>query len=134
MYNWEYLSQFNLDNPPQNFLVRNKETQTKYSDYLNSFKNIDNYLVNLLFKNNEEFVLRLNDFPYDCENNIEHFVLWINPNLNIQTKDIINYINVYINNIGKQNKDIIYFENLTKDKSIKSIRHFHLFKRNISKI
>ena len=120
MTTWEYLSQFSMENPPNINLQRSIKIQKEYDNYLASSKNTTIHLLDLIFKNSEDMVLRKNDFPYNCESSIIHMVLWINPNYNITNPDIKKYIN-------SLDKKVIYFENIDKYKSVKSIRHVHVF-------
>ena len=65
---------------------------------------------------------RKNDFPYNVP--YKHYLLWINPKIHFKVTN--NFIMGYIEN-HFQSKEFICFENLTSNKSILEIRHFHIF-------
>lgn len=121
MYSWHFLSQFSCVNPPTIVLKRSSTVQCQYEKYL---ENIDVCLLSKIFGDeNKDIVLRDNDFPYNCEYGIKHRLVWIHPKYNGKTEELIKYIE----SIGD---NIIYFENLDSNKSVKSIRHFHVFIKN----
>lgn len=124
MYSWEFLSQFGPKNPPHIVLERSSKVQKDYDNYRSSSKNSTQSFLERIFpeEENKEIIIRQNDFPYNCEKSIQHKVVWIHPNSNITTEEIIDYI-------FKISKNIIYFENIEENKSIKAIRHFHVFIR-----
>ena len=121
MYCWKFLSQFGPKNPPTILLERSKKVQYDYDNYRASPKNCTQSLLDRIFTSEDPpIVLRDNEYPYNCDEYIKHKVLWINPNSKITTNDIIDYIE-------NLDKNIIYFENIDSNKSIKAIRHFHIF-------
>ena len=127
MINWEQLKLHHL-NPPTYKIIRNDNIQKKYNKYINSLnKSIDNIIIDKYFnKDDKIFCIDKNMFPYYTENNIYHYILWINPTKKINDIEIYNYINLYYCNYTIK-KNIIYFENNFKNKSIQNIRHFHIF-------
>ena len=64
-----------------------------------------------------------NKYPYNIEENIKHYLFWINPKSN----EILNIfkINSIIQNYLK--KPYIIFENLPDNKSVPEIKHYHVF-------
>ena len=129
-YSWDFIKQFH-NNPPSINIKRKKEIEEKYVLHKKKLKdkniNIEDYLDNLLFKNNFKYIITKNDFPYNLENNIEHKLLWINPNyINLFNDKLINEII----NMRMRGKTYVYFENIDNNKSIKSIRHYHIFINN----
>lgn len=129
-YSWDFIKQFH-NNPPSINIKRKKEIEEKYVLHKKKLKdkniNIEDYLDNLLFKNNFKYIITKNDFPYNLENNIEHKLLWINPNyINLFNDKLINEII----NMRMRGKTYVYFENIDNNKSIKSIRHYHIFVNN----
>ena len=74
-----------------------------------------------------------NTFPYYCEENIQHYLIWFNPKYNNLLPDTLNS-SKFDNLVRKEvNKNIeyenqyIYFENYNELKSVRSIRHIHIF-------
>ena len=132
MLTWEYLSQYNINNSPKKKLLRNKYTENLYVKHIadldkNNIK-LDEFIKNLHFKNNDKkYVIYPNPFPYDVEDNIDHFILWINPSLDINIMQV--EINYYINSFFP-NKNKIYFENINENKSIPEIKYYHVFVKN----
>lgn len=129
-YSWDFIKQFHNKSPLIN-IKRKKEIEEKYLIHKNKLKdkniNIEDYLDNLLFKNDFKYIITENDFPYNLKNGIEHKLLWINPNYNNLFNDkLINKI-ISMLMIGKT---YIYFENIDNNKSIKSIKHYHIFINN----
>ena len=64
-----------------------------------------------------KYYLNLNDFPYNVEENIEHWLLWWNNNLDIDE--------IIIKKFG--NKVITYWVNFPENNSISDIKHAHIF-------
>jgi hypothetical protein len=121
MISWNYLSQFNEKNPPQETLYRKKEIQDKYETFRDSLDiPIADYLHSTLFsdQNYRDYNLRLNDFPYNMEETISHYILWINPtSKSLPVKSIIQ----------SKFKNFIYFMNVPKNRSVMEIPHYHIF-------
>lgn len=123
-YSWKFIKQFNFNPPDTNILKRSSKIQKEYNKHQkNPFNNII-FSFNL-FWNNDIFVFIKNRFPYNVENNIGHYVLFINPII----KQKISYTNIYkiIKNYYVPNNKFIIFENYPKNRSIKNITHYHIF-------
>ena len=126
MISWNQLRKYQLV-PPTHKLGRKENIQKLYERHLRSFNNIDitieEYLVEKYFDEDvdKDLYLEKNSFPYNVEENITHYVLWINPS------KIINNIQIYlyIDYIFDDN-EYVYFENLPQNRSI-NFRHFHIF-------
>ena len=131
MLSWRFLRQFNENNPPTISLGRKKEVEDKYSKFRENVKkkygSTANYLEQTLFSKNEPFILKLNDFPYNTQSNIYHYLLWINPKYNshFNNKNIKEKLDIFFG------KNYIFFKNNTNNMSIKSIIHYHIFIRII---
>ena len=80
-------------------------------------------IVYLKKKNIFKFVK--NRFPYNVNNKIKHYLLFINPLVKINFKyyDIYDIIRLFY----VKRKPIIIFENEMEYRSIKDIRHYHIF-------
>lgn len=126
-YNWDFIKQFHK-NSPSIQINRSKEIENKYLEHkLLLIKNkisIHDYIIKKYFEDDCEYKFVNNEFPYHVENNIEHKLLWFNPNINYIIDE--KYINTLLNKL-LFDKNYIYFENIDSNKSIKSIRHIHVF-------
>ena len=123
MYSFNYLKQFHLKIPNIK-LERLPHYTDKYEHIKKNYgNNYEKYLFKKVFKNNCNFSFLKNEFPYDLEKGLKHYVFWINPCIEQKINtDIIDYL------ISKKvcNGDYIAFENPINNRSIKSIRHFHV--------
>ena len=95
-------------------------------------KNIETkeYIINKFFKNNDtQFVLTINEFPYWVQD-ATHWLLWFNPN-NYENKNV-NIKEITENLVKKNfpNKEVVMYENLNSNKTIKNIKHSHIFIKN----
>lgn len=119
-YDWNYLIRFNFNAPKNEELIRDNNTQIKYEKYkkINEFKNS-------LFKKKNIFKFVKNRFPYNVNNKIKHYLLFINPlvKINFKYDDIYDIIRLFY----VKRKPIIIFENEMEYRSIKDIRHYHIF-------
>jgi len=113
---WIFIRQFHL-NPPTIQLKRDPMIEESYQkSKVNGPKNYEGELYNRIFGNIEtDWALTPNDYPYNFSDGTRHFLLWF--------KGDVDY------SLLEKLKDVqcIYFENLDSNKSIKSIRHIHLF-------
>ena len=152
---WSFLKKYHL-NPPTIMLPREIDIQKKYDNFKkiiknNNNNNIKNYILTNFFKNNENIIFIKNNFPYDVESNIYHYVLWFNSNYcylnklnnldklnkNNYEKNILENIKYFfdtkkindttIDNYIFSNYEFIFFENIKENKSINSIKHIHVF-------
>ena len=131
VYNWKFLSQFSLQNPPKIQIFRNFDTNARYNEFILSLKNssnsINNYLKQKIFGNDhslKEYRFIENDYPYNVEKNIKHYNLWFNPNIKHHLSD--EHITKLLNFILKGKKYIV-FKNLKKNMSVPGILHYHIF-------
>ena len=123
MITWDNLKQYHL-NPPHNRLSRSVDINQNYESYKRTHTNTTQIIIDRNFKNNDKtFSIELNNFPYDVEDNIEHFVLWINPN---KEHEIVNNTEIYKYIESHFENKVIYFENNINNRSI-NLRHFHIF-------
>lgn len=126
-YNWDFIKQFHK-NSPSIQINRTKEIENKYNEHklllLKNKISIHDYIFKKYFNENCEYKFVNNEFPYNVDSNIEHILLWFNPNIKfkIDTEYIDNLLNELL-----FDKNYIYFENKDSNKSIKSIKHIHVF-------
>ena len=112
------LQLYSKENPPIKTLGRKKEVLDSYLKFNSTPENKNNFISNVnknLLQN--KYYLHLNDFPYNVEENIEHWLLWWNNNLDIDE--------IIIKKFG--NKVITYWVNFPENNSISDIKHAHIF-------
>lgn len=127
--NWSQLKKYHLS-PPKTTLKRNKKIEEEYTNFKKSLNiSIGEYIYNKYFNSSSElFVIDANMFPYNVENNVYHLICWVNPN-HKKAEDFNEY-DLIIHLIKNKIYDFIIFENENNNKSIPSIKHFHLFLKN----
>jgi hypothetical protein len=122
---WDILSKLNTTGPVDIVLKRTPRSQQRYETHKKTINmDINDYLKKKIFGNhkNNTYVLTENTFPYNCESDIKHMILWINPDANPSLKEIDSFIKKKY-----ANQKVIYFENVDKNKSVSGIKHFQLF-------
>lgn len=128
---WEFLLNYYQDYPlPQS--ARSEDILNKYKVWKLKLKNkgyeINSYLHNKYLKN-KSFSIDINPFPYNLEDNIYHYVLWINNDYrdkvtNLEIKNIIYKKMSELNCSG-----YVCFENHIDCKSVSKVLHFQIFFR-----
>ena len=123
--------------------VRTKKTILDYESFKQKLKknnkSIDEYIYNKYFTNNQEIVLAKNNYPYTFDEDVLHYVLWFNPNIE---NDVIDKIylskDIYYLVEGelKNNKELKFikekyntffiFENHVKAKSVLNVKHYQV--------
>ena len=98
---------------------------------------IDEYIKTKYFSNqneNKKLICVPNAFPYNCEPHIKHYLIWVNPKFNMYFPDTLNYSKFdpmvtkeVHNKFGTDVNEFIFFENIMELKSVKTIRHLHIF-------
>ena len=135
---WNLLTPFSWDNPPDISFGRTKEICEKYTKHTIDLKSrnidINKYLADKYFTNDCYYSIDNNTFPYNLCENIEHWIIWINPKYQhmVKTKKNIGVIianNFYYGDTSKL-KNVVYFENLECRRSIKCLPHIQVFKLN----
>ena len=114
---WSFIKQFHR-NPPTIQLKRHPTIEESYQKSKeNGSKDYEGKLYNRIFGNVEtDWALTPNDYPYNFSDGTQHYLLWFKGDVDYSL-------------LEKRVEDLecIYFENLDSNKSIKSIRHVHLF-------
>jgi hypothetical protein len=130
---FENIQKYNWDNPPDRAIIRRPDIEFYYKDHISLLNRKDmkikDHIINNHFNNNNEFVLIINEFPY-WVNDATHWICWFNPNhesyhtLNIRekTEQIIK------NNFP--NKKVVMYENIDSNKTVKDLKHSHIFIKN----
>lgn len=142
---WKTISQFSFFEPPEIVLVRSAEMDKKYTDqitYLNgqgisSLEYLSNKYFSGLYLGNP-CTISLNQFPYDIENKVKHYLVWVNPNYQgkyrFRIEDfgfVRNWIlNKFCNGCEEMlDLHCVYFQNIERLRSVKAIPHLHVFIR-----
>lgn len=141
---WDFLKQFNFSNPPTICLGRSSRIMEKYKAHKKELDrdkiDINNYINSKYFsEENTKYYIDKNQFPYYCDDNIEHYVMWIN----FKSKDGKNFKKEYQpgfrkyickemfdEDVEKMDANCIYFQNFTSLQSIKGVPHLQIFIRN----
>lgn len=118
--------------------IRNTKTKIKYFFFKLYLKlrcmTIAQYINNKYFHNKQnQWVLVPNDFPYDLENNILHYVLWFNPSIggSLELAKIICEEHIAMD---VRFTDYFIFENPEHKKSVPEILHYQVFFRKYNNI
>ena len=128
------IKKYNWNNPPNKSIVRRPDIEFLYKIHIKNLKNknvnLKEYLIDKFFKNNEtQFVLIINEFPYWVEG-ATHWLLWFNPN-NYKNNNInIKEITEDLVKKNFPNKEVVMYENNDDNKTIKDIKHTHIFVKN----
>lgn len=125
---WNTLILFDFNN---NKIDRKNNVQQAYNNEKKKIKNYSKFILNT-YLDNKLYNLQPNKFPYNLNNNIKHYVLWLHPMLDskyITNKKLINSIlKKYI-----PNNEYIFYMNSYNNRSIKQIPHYQVFIKTISK-
>tara|TARA_B100001250_G_C19063024_1_gene470953 strand:- start:46 stop:429 length:384 start_codon:yes stop_codon:yes gene_type:complete len=126
--NWNTLLLFDFNN---NKIDRKNSVQQAYNNEKQKIKNYSKFILNT-YLDNKLYNLQPNKFPYNLNNNIKHYVLWLHPMLDLKyitNKKLINSIlKKYI-----PNNEYIFYMNSYNNRSIKQIPHYQVFIKTISK-
>lgn len=125
---WNTLILFDFNN---NKIDRKNNVQQAYNNEKKKIKNYPKFILNT-YLDNKLYNLQPNKFPYNLNNNIKHYVLWLHPMLDLKyitNKKLINSIlKKYI-----PNNEYIFYMNSYNNRSIKQIPHYQVFIKTISK-
>ena len=116
MLTWDFLKKYNHEQK----LSRKHEIEEKYIAHVRSLNGkVHEYIMHNIIKSNK-YIIVDNTFPYDLEENLEHKLLWINPDTVLEEVEV----NKIICSVFDEN---IYFRNIHKNQSVKGIVHYHIF-------
>lgn len=106
--------------------LRSPEVQVKYEERLEEIKPLTpaEYITKKYNFKGNEWAFVLNEFPYDLDNDIKHFVLWIN---NKDQKEV--FVRRAIDFIISRLTEFVWFENDKKGQSVE-LTHFHFITKN----
>lgn len=126
------ISIYNWDNPPNKSITRRPDIEFYYKHHLSLLNNnntVKNHIINKLFKNDNEYKLVINEFPY-WVNDATHWLCWFNPNHeSYQTLNVREKTEQIIKD-NFPNKKVVMYENSDSNKTVKDIRHVHIFIKN----
>jgi len=139
---WQYLSQFHKRS--SNILIpRSREVQKAYDTQ----KQSNNILRESLFPKESKYIYQFlpNNYPYNVEEGIEHYVLWFNPTFQpkwlqesnlfadlILKHEIIRQKDVMITHAGLH--PYIFWKNIPENTSVKDIVHYQVFYRKYNSV
>jgi len=128
--NWICLQQFHL-NPPLGPLPREDTIVCNYQKDMALIKKrttIVEYLLNKYLSGPQPFVLVPNDYPYHCNKDILHYLLWVHPSFKVHSDTEVKcVISLKLHELDMKHQDFIFFENYASNKSIPEITHYHVF-------
>ena len=107
-------------------LYRNKTVSDNYKKFIMKSNGIKTF-TETLFVNEELYVLRKNDYPYNIGDNILHYVLWLKDKKNHDFNELNSIIKEQIVVQFKVSKEFAFSENIYKNKSIPEVQHYHVF-------
>jgi len=130
MIAWSEIKLFDGKKPSDKEFIREKKIQEEYDSIRDNYENkmidYDEIVRQEIFGNTStSFVFQPCKYPYKLQDKIEHYILWLNP-IYEWGNDADEFVNAIL---GQIMDDVSYgwFENEKEDRSVISIRHFHVF-------
>lgn len=127
---WETLQRFNINSPPTYTLGRSKEVQEIYDKHRKWMKtsklDIKSYITKKFNLEENGIVFVENEFPYNCEDSIKHFVIWISDTFTYNLKFLDQFIQKKIKTKYTDSK-YIFYKNIPQNNSIGCVNHYHVF-------
>ena len=127
---WETLNKFNLQSPPTYTLGRSDEIQEKYDKHRTWIKNsgidVKKYIYDKFNLSEKEIIFIENDFPYNCENGVKHYIIWISDKYNYNTDQLEKFIKTKLK-VTETEIPYIFYKNIPKNNSIACVNHYHVF-------
>lgn len=124
---WDVLIRFNIHSPPTYTLGRSKQVQEKYDrhrEWMKSEKvDVKSYINGKFDLETNQIVFTENEFPYNCEEGIRHYIIWISDKYKYNTASLNEYIKTKI----KSNTSYVFYKNIPANNSITSVDHYHVF-------
>ena len=105
------------------------EKYKKHKEYIKKNNiNQNNYIINK-FLSDKKYSIDKNEYPYNIDKNMAHYVLWIHPNYINKINDL-EICNIITNKMKELNfNEYFCFENHIKAKSILGVLHYQVFFR-----
>lgn len=114
---------------------RKPEVMDRYQLFMKNNSLADNIMTNVIKDKTKDLHLTPNDYPYDVENDVTHYIIW---DLNSEPLDMQSQLDKYRifaeANFNPDIYDIIVKINKLKYQSIPEIKHCHLFIRLKNKL
>lgn len=107
---------------------RQPDIENKYKLFMKNNSLTDNIMTNVIKDKTKELHLSLNDFPYDVEDDVTHYIIW-----DLKEGRLDRYRQFAENNFDPAIYDMIVRINKVQYQSIPEINHCHLFIRNKNK-
>lgn len=125
-----------IDGDTINFSLSRKSNIQKL--YNNRSKNIRNDFIDSLFdpyivSNDVLYKFLPNNFPYNIEDGLLHYVLWIRPGVETSNTTIRSIIAEKIVRRFKKPYEFTFFKNSDRYKSIPDVEHYHVFIKRYDK-
>lgn len=126
MLTWKQLQKFN-HNTSEDTIAREPSISKKYREYRGTIKDINQHIMENMFPNSEPYCLTDNMFPYWTESNVQHDILWVNPEV-VDMKLIMNknWIDERLKEL-LPNKQLVVFMNLPNNQTVRMVPHYHVF-------
>lgn len=127
MWTWDRLKEYDGKVADIQF-TRHADVQKRYVAHKERLKtksgvSFDAVLRGMLFTGGKTEVLTPNEFPYDLEKGVGHMVYWMLPEGYIPIKEFRKQLRIAFG------PEVIVLENAEAHKSVKSIKHYHVFMR-----
>lgn len=112
------LHKFNLENPPNIGLCREREIQEKYDKFLENPENTKTFVLGVKEQiRGKKYLLLKNAFPYHVPEGIEHKVCWFT---DCDPREILADLKTHMN-------VLTCWKNTPANCSIKQMKHLHVF-------
>jgi hypothetical protein len=130
LISWEEVKRTVMNNEAVGKFPRSKEVDEKYDQHKRQHGDVEAYLMNTLFpdgKSDQEFNVCPNQFPYNMEPGIEHWLVWGNPH-HMNAQEFKEQAPTIISDRFAQ-FECLWCINPVELQSILSIPHAHVFIR-----
>ena len=130
MLHWNFIKRFNHLNPPKDIKFgRTESNEEQYMQHSQKLKQdgikLEEYISNTILRDSL-IKYTYNRFPYNVEPGIKHDLLWIKPGHSLTIQEVQKIIKE--NNPGIcLETQCVYFKNVPKNQSIKTIEHYQIF-------
>lgn len=135
MISWDLLKEYEKNPPKSSKTYRTKKVNEEYNIHKYKLKQqnitLSQHIIKTVFNNNSNKIIKLesNPFPYFIEDNVKHYLLWLNPLVKNTNINLLDHIPPIFN---KYKDDRIAIISNTKDaRSIPEIDHIHIFIKDI---
>jgi hypothetical protein len=135
MITWDLLKEYEKKPPKSSSTYRTKNVNDAYKIHKSRLKQqnitLSQHIIKSVFNNNPNEIIKLesNSFPYFIEDNVKHYLLWLNPLVKHTNINLLDHIPYQFNKYKDENIAII--SNTKEARSIPEIDHIHIFIRDI---